>query len=241
MILALAILFPGVTRQTVRAAIILGGTDNDNLKEALNDLGVPYINQSGNVTPNPAGLGAGDIIVIGNDGGTSPNPPHDYHAFLNAGGDVIIAGGTNWDPWRTWVAGYFNITDTAGGWHRDGDWHSISNHPANRFLPTDYHFVDNNITYHMLGFLATPDSTLLGRNDENVVVAAFRNYPNGGSFNYMALDLGAYDNNNADQAPFITPWLRGALAAAGSIPEPCTLAAALVALGFAAAGRRSLR
>jgi hypothetical protein len=199
-----------------KAVIVVGGNYNSNIQTALNDLGESFT-LSPSLHPDPTGLGAGDIIIIGQDGGTGPFV--DYNAFLNAGGDLIFTGGSNYDPFRTWAAGYFNITDTASGWHTDGDWHKTSDHAANSYLPDDYAFTESGHTFHMLAFLPTPNTTLLGRNDEPVYVAAIREYGGGGTFNYMALDLGRRPN---DQSEFITPWLRGALEAA-VIPEPSTL------------------
>lgn len=213
----------------VSAAVILGGTVNHNLEEALIELGEPFIRRAPGVFPSPAGLGSGDIIVIGNNGGRIDDPPLDYHAFLNSGGAIILAGGTNYNAWRNWTAGYFNITHTASAWHTDGQWHSISNHLANHYLPPNYKFIDNRLTFHLLGFLPAPNITLLGANDEGIAIAAIRRYANGGSFNYMALTLGGEDREGHDQAPFITPWLRGALDAARGIPEPRSLTLLLVA------------
>jgi hypothetical protein len=218
-----------IASPNVSAAVILGGTVNHNLEEALTELGEPFIRRAPGVFPSPAELGFGDIIVIGNDGGRIDNPPLDYHAFLNSGGAIILAGGTNYNAWRNWTAGYFNITHTAGAWHTDGQWHSIPDHPANHYLPPNYLFADNRLTFHLLGFLPTADTTLLGANDEGIAIAAIRRYANGGSFNYMALDLGNYDRDGHDQTSFITPWLRGALDVARGIPEPGSLTLLLIA------------
>ena len=221
---------------TGHADIIVGGTASDitlQARLALDNLGETYTDLSGTMTPDATGLGAGDIIVLGLDGGTQTL--FDYHAFLDRGGDLVVAGGSNWDPYRAWAATYFNTTDTGSGWHTDGDWHKTSGHTANTYLPDDYVFSNNLHTYHMLGFLATPDTTLLGMNDENFYIAAFREYANCGSFNYMALDI-AYRADATDLADFTTPWMRGALEAAREcdqdIPEPTTL----VLLALAGAG-----
>jgi len=228
------------TAGQVHGGITLGGAVDDrvNLQTALDDLGESYT--PGSEYPDPTGLGAGDIIIIGMDGGTGPY--QDYTTFLNAGGDLICAGGSNWDPYRAWIAGYFNITDTASGWHTDGDWHKSSDHIANTYLPDDYTFETVGHTYHMLGFLATPNTTILGYNDEGIDIAAIREYNNGGTFNYMALDLGW---RPGDQDAFITPWLHGALDAAREvvIPEPSTFLvwSLLAALGIGTAAYRRKR
>ncbi len=192
--------------------IVVGGTATTNIITALNDLGEAFTLVAGIPAP-----GAGHIIIIGMDGGIEPMP--DYNAWLDAGGDLIVTGGSNWQPYRDWVSEYFNTTDTAGGWHTDGDWHKLSGHKANVGLPDDYTFSENGHTFHMLGFLATPNTTLLGNNDEPNNIAAIRDYNNLGTFNYMALDLGI---RAGDQAEFITPWVAAALNAA-RIPAPATL------------------
>jgi hypothetical protein len=130
-----------------------------------------------------------------------------------------LVGGANYQPYRDWVAGYFNITDTANTWHTDGAWTTLVNNTVTSGLPSPYTFTGTSLTYHMLGFLSTPNTVLYGRNDEGVAVGAFRTYSNGGTLNYMALDLGNGGYvTTADLNAFIVPWLRSSLAAA--IPEP---------------------
>ena len=230
--LALVMCFFGVANEARAETIVLGGNWNSSLATGLGNLGEAYT-ASADWMPVPGdyGLGAGDIIIMGLDGGTGPFV--DYAPFLNAGGNVILTGGSNYDPYRDWAAGSFNTTDTGSGWHTDGDWHKASGHTANTYLPDDYVFEDNNDTYHMLAFLATGDTTLLGTNDEGYYIAAFREYANCGSFNYMALDIGGGYGTAGDQTAFVDPWLQGALEAArqcdGDIPEPGTMA--LLAIG----------
>ncbi len=134
-----------------------------------------------------------------------------------------MVGGANYQPYRDWFAGYFNITDTANTWHTDGAWTTLVNNTVTSGLPSPYTFTGTSLTYHMLGFLSTPNTVLYGRNDEGVAVGAFRTYSNGGTLNYMALDLGNGGYvTTADLNAFIVPWLRSSLAAA--IPEPETWA-----------------
>jgi hypothetical protein len=57
-------------------------------------------------------------------------------------------------------------------------------------------------------------------NGEGVYVAALRNYANGGSFNYMALDLSRYPSA-ADLTNFTVPWLANSLNySSGAVATP---------------------
>ena len=188
--------------------------------------------------PDPTGYGAGDTIIVGQDGGTAIPP--DYSTFLNAGGHLVVAGGSNHDNWRNWVSLYFNITDTGIGWHTDGDWHAgPGTSPVTSLLPANYTFEDNSVTFHMLAFLATPNTTLLGTNDEGNSIAAIRTYSNGGYFYYMALDPGPYGTSN-DIQNFTTPFVQGIFATTAT-PEPGTSAAmggGIILLGLVLRRRR---
>jgi len=217
----------------LHATIIVGGNNNINITTGLTTLGETYsVSTDWMVDPSAYGLGAGDIIILGLDGGTGPFV--DYNAFLAAGGNLILTGGSNYDPYRTWAAGYFNTTDTASGWHTDGDWHSVGSHPANQYVPADYTFANVNHTFHMLAFSdTTPNTTVYGSNDEGYYVAALREYSNGGSFNYMALDLGF---RTGDETAFITPWLKGSLEAAGPSSAPVPEPASMFLLGLGLVG-----
>jgi hypothetical protein len=62
----------------------------------------------------------------------------------------------------------------------------------------------------MMHFLPTPNTTLYGKNGEGADIAAVRDYNNGGSFNYMGMDVGPYGTAN-DVNNFTTPWLKGSL------------------------------
>lgn len=188
-------------------SVALGGTATTNLVTALNALGVPFTSFGVNMPP----AGSADIIIVGMDGGTSGFV--DYLAYLNDGGHVIVTGGSNWEPYREWARLYFQINDFERGWHTDGQWHKLVDHPANAGLPDDYSFAEVGHTYHMLGFPEQPDTVLLGRNDEPNNIAAFKTFANGGTFNYMALDLGI---RAQDQDTFITPWVKAALEATAS-------------------------
>ena len=221
--------------------VVLGGNSfgNQFLLQGLNDLGTTFVNQTGTDGPSSAGLGAGDAIILGLDGGTGPFA--DYTSFLNSGGKVVITGGSDYDPYRSWVSGYLNITDTASGWQTDGGWQKVANDPAYSYVPSSYTFQNIDASYHMLGFSPTPNTNLVGMNGEGDYVAAVRSYPNGGSLNYLALDIGAYSGGSSDQA-FVDNWLHGALNPVVT-PEPSTLAllsaGALGLLGYVWRRRRS--
>ncbi len=213
--------------------VLLGGTSNSYIASGLTSLGVTYTTV-GNMFVDPSGLGLGDTIIMSNDGGTDVGL--DYNAFLNSGGHLIVIGGSDWDPYRAWVSGYFNTTDTGIGWHTDGDWHRTGTYQATQYMPATFTFSNNSVTYHMLGFLDTPNTTLLATNDEGVNIAAIRAYSNGGFFYYLALDPGQYSDNPTDQDGFTIPFLRSALEATadqgvGAVPEPGSFTLLAAGLG----------
>jgi hypothetical protein len=163
------------------------------------------------------------VIIISNDGGSGHFV--DYRDFLAAGGHLIVMGGSNDQGYRDWVALYFTLTDTASGWHTDGAWETVeTGHAATQGLPATYAFENNLATYHMLAFLPAADTVLYGRNTEPNFIAAIRTYSGGGTFNYMALDIGRSDyTSTADYNSFVVPWLTAALQIA-AVPEPSTWA-----------------
>src|SRR4051812_1308070 len=99
------------------ATVVLGGTAQTYIEQALNTLGVNHTTV-GSMFVDPNGYGAGDTIILSEDGGGDNG--YDYTGFLNSGGHLIVAGGSNLDSYRAWVGNYFNITDTQSGWHTDG-------------------------------------------------------------------------------------------------------------------------
>jgi hypothetical protein len=217
------------------AAVYLQGTATTYIQTALGTLGVSYTNLGGGaMSTTPV---AGDVLIMSFDGGTDPFV--DYRSKLDQGLDIIMFGGSNYQPYRDWASLYFNLVDTGAGWHTDGAWNTVSSNTATHYMPASYTPSNNDVTYHMLGFAATTNTTMLGRNDENVNIAAFREYLNGGSFNYLAMDPGPYADNALDQNNFTIPYLRGALEAANAgingVPEPGTLlllGAGLAGFGF---------
>jgi hypothetical protein len=194
-------------------SIVVGGNATTNIVRALDDLGLDYTLQPG-VDPVP---GAGDIIIIGRDGGQAL--ANDYRDWLAGGGDLILTGGSSLAAYCTDISSRYFNTDGSCGWHTDGKWNSLGDHPANDGLPTPYTFAEVGHTFHMLHFTNdTPDTTIYGTNDEPNNVAAFREYDNGGSFNYMALDLGI---RAQDEDAFITPWVAAAINAASASANTC--------------------
>jgi hypothetical protein len=212
------------------ATVVLGGTAQTYIAQALQTLGVVYTDVNTEFV-NPSGYGAGDTIILSNDGGSDNG--YDYNNFLNAGGHLIVTGGSNFDPYRTWVSNYFSITNTSKGWYTDGAWHKSGNYQPTQYMPTDFTFSNNSISFHMLSFLPTPNTTLLGHDDEPADIAAIRAYGNNGFFYYMAFDPGPYSNDPTDQNGWTVPFVKSALAA--QVPEPSTLAmlgTSLLSLGI---------
>lgn len=208
-------------------SIIVGGNQTGNIRAALDILGYQYTFQNG-VFPTP---GSADLIIVGQDGGSPPNV--DYTASLNQGFDVIFCGGSGLQGWADWTSNYFNNTYT--GWQTDGPYHTVVNNAITQYLPNSYAPEDNRMTFHMMHFQATQNTTLYARNDLNRFIGAVRDYDNFGSFNYMAMDLGPYGNQN-DINNFHVPFFRGAIEYS-QIPAPGA-ATLLGVAGLAAVRRR---
>lgn len=238
-----ALVLTSLLSVSAKASLVVGGSNNGSLITALNTLGLTYTTAGSSATTvDPTGYGAGDTILISNDGGSDASFAN-YNNFLNAGGHLVMIGGSNFQPFRDWVSNYFTLTDTTLGWHTDGSWHKDGSNPVTVNLPSNYTFSDPAATYHMLGFLAAPNTVLLGHNDEPNSIAAVRSYSNGGSFVYMALDIGAsYGSNPNDQSQFLVPFIQGALNPAAAVPEPASLLAAafgvLIPAGLAVVRRK---
>jgi hypothetical protein len=236
----LLLLFLGLLPVAARAqvTVVLGGNHTTVMGNALTTLGYSYTLASGTMIPNPAtySLKKGDVIIISNDGGTPESV--DYTNFLNAGGHVIAVGGSSLTSFHTWVGTYFNITDHNGGWHTDGAW-TLTTAGQAKFpdMPSSYTFGNNSATYHMMSFLATTNTVLYGQNAETNFVGAVRSYANGGTFNYLSLDIGHQSYvTTGDINNFVVPWLRNSLSV---IPEPSTYA--LFGTGLAVLGLRAWR
>lgn len=213
------------------ATVVLGGTAQTYVAQALQTLNVQYTDVN-SMFVDPTGYGGGDTIILSQDGGS--DNPYDYTNFLNAGGHLLVMGGSNYDPYRAWVTNYFNITNTQNGWYTDGAWHKNGNYQQTQFMPSDFSFQNNSVTFHMLSFLPGQNTTLLGHDDEPADIAAFRTYANGGFFYYMAFDPGPYSDNDHDQSGWTVPFVESALDAQ-AVPEPSTLAmlgSSLLGLGI---------
>jgi hypothetical protein len=131
-----------------QVTVVLAGTSSAAISQALNSMGQAFTAAGSTMGPNPTtyGLRAGDFIIISNDGGTDASF-FDYTSFLNSGGHVILVGGSNYQPYRDWVSGYFNITDTANTWHTDGAWTNTAiGNAVTSGIPNTYTFENNSAT-----------------------------------------------------------------------------------------------
>jgi cysteine-rich repeat protein len=191
--------------------ILLGGTSFSQVQAALNTVGEPFqvMNMQQWLAPNAA-----DILIMANDGGDGGGP--DYTGHLNSGKHVLIIGGSGLPQYATYVNNYFG--QTYEDWHMAddclSDWTKGNAHPMTALLPDTYDFPNPAATYHMLHLHEAGQpmgTTLLGRTCHgapNNYVLATREYQNGGTFTYMALDLGHYADG-AMQAAFVVPFLQG--------------------------------
>lgn len=209
---------------SARAGIIVGGNASAGIATALDAMGKTYTWLPSGTYPAATGT---DTLIISEDGGTVPP---DYTAWLAGGGDLIVCGGAGDANWVNWTSNYLNVTDSAT-WHQNNSYVNVGTNRANNLMPATYAFADAGCSYHMMGFTATTNTTLYGRNAEPTFIGAFREYTNGGSFNYLSLDVGNH-GTFTDRTNFIIPWLGGAFDAAANginLPEPTAFAAAAIA------------
>lgn len=161
---------------------------------------------------------AAGVIVIGHDGAGAIAP--NYQAHLDAGGHLLLVGGSGDPAYAAWASAFVANTGE-GNWHMSdtcaSDWNTTGAHPMTALLPATHEFLDQSVSYHMLHFTAAgqpADTELLGQSCEvgpNNYVLATRRYASGGTFTYMALDLGPY--SDATSGPmFVQPFLQGYLA-----------------------------
>jgi len=197
--------------------IVAGSADDYNnryITAALDNLGVSYTVESTMwATPKAA-----TILIMSEDGDTYDGL--DYQAHLDAGYHVLMIGGSHWNPYYTWIQNYLNVTADYT-WHMsDGctpDWTKDADNAFTQYLPATYEFSDQQISYHMLHFTAAQPAgtTLLGHtchgSPDNYMYVS-RKYPSGGTFTYMAFDLGARTAGNTS-AEFVEPFLKGYLGA----------------------------
>lgn len=162
----------------------------------------------------PSDLSQGDTLIWSINGAGVQFG--DFRPFLNAGGDIILSGGSSGDFLGGWVDGYFNTIEP------DNEWY-VGQNPLTLFgdnifsasLPSPHSFPQSIRRWYMRTFRDTPNTEIYAHIREEidggkVAIGAFRGYPNGGSFNLLSLVFG---NRDGDEA-FIRLWLEASLKAA---------------------------
>jgi cysteine-rich repeat protein len=193
------------------STILLSGTATGQIQTALDSLGEPFMlsfNQW--LAPDSA-----DILIMSFIG--ADRPPPDYIEHLNSGKHVLILGGSNNQEFHDWLSEY--VSPGMFGWHYSedcmSDWDVGDAHPMTALLPAQYEFDDQTVSQHMVHFLDAGQPyavRLLGHTchqapDHHVLVT--RPYDNGGSFTYLAFNLGW--NAGAGLNQFLVPFLDGYL------------------------------
>ncbi len=210
----------GCTNTCTRGTVVLGGNSRTYVANAFAALGETVTTSTAMFVPTTAG----GVLVMSNDGGS--DAPVDYNAFLNAGGHVLMIGGSNTQAYYDWARGYLNHTGNASapGWQTIACTPHMTlagSHPITQFLPATYSFTVANASFHMLRFSATQPSgaaviasSCLTGDRGSIVV---RRYPSGGTFAYVTYDAGNYGDTNTVNA-FVAPLIRGYLAFVRAAP-----------------------
>jgi cysteine-rich repeat protein len=194
-------------------AIVLSGNAHQYVQSALEALGETYtIVDGGDGVGAPPASG---IFISANDGCEGPFPS--LSPLLDAGGHVLLVGGSALTDYTTWVGNYVT-TDGAWSWHQSNDctsdWSTVGSSTITKYLPATYDFTSQSISYHMLHFTAAqPEGAVILGNTchgANPGVLVSRTYASQGSFTYMGLDLGQYSDAGS-QAGFVMPFLKGYL------------------------------
>lgn len=193
-------------------ALTIAGNGRTYAVNAATGLGEVFTNYSANQW-----LPANNVVVLieANDGASAPP---DYSTPLNAGAHILLIGGSGLQAYTTEIDKYV-ATDKTFAWHQSSgctaDWIAIGNHPAGKYLPATIEFSGNqSVSYHMLHFAAQQPmgTTLFGRSCEGNTnyVAVSRTYSSGGTFTYMALDVGNYtDTTVQSDTTFVRPLIKG--------------------------------
>jgi cysteine-rich repeat protein len=193
--------------------IRVAGYSSVYLANALTALGEAFTGED-TEWPTP---GSDGVLIVGHDG-ASPDAP-DYQPHFDAGGHLLLVGGSGDPAYAAWANGFFAASDD-GSWHQSNtcaaDWNTVGAHPMTASMPANWEFTDQSLSYHMIHFEAagqSPDTELLGQSCEagpDNYVLATRRFASGGTFTYLALDVGQY-SDAASEAGFVAPFLQGYL------------------------------
>ena len=203
----------GCTNACTFGAVVLGGNATTHVAAAFTMIGQAVTRGEGTLAA-PVG---GGVIVTSLDGGTGALT--EYDTFLRAGGHVLVIGGSNSEPFYAWIRRYLNQTGRtdAPGWQQimcAPHYARAEAHPITRLLPETHSFAMSNVSYHMVRFAASqPEGVTILANtclsgDRGSI--AVRRYPDGGTFTYVAYDIGQYGDATTERE-FVAPLLRGYL------------------------------
>jgi cysteine-rich repeat protein len=213
-----AITTDACTNTCTLGPIVLGGTSETYIADALTALGETFTAEPSGTWPPASNVGT---VIVANDGYSGTLI--DYTAHLASGAHVIVVGGSSTTAYTTWVNTYVTTDPAVTTWGQStctNEWTKIaSSSPTStitQFLPATYNFISESLTWHMVDFLGNasqPAGTFVLGNTcvgANPNVLATRRYASQGTFTYEALDIGEYTDANS-QAGFVAPFLQGVL------------------------------
>jgi cysteine-rich repeat protein len=206
------------SNQCAKNPLWLAGNQATFIENALVQIPEPF-------TAVPAGASsygaapASGVLITSNDSEDKTFPTN-WQTFLDAGGNILVIGGSNSAEYRTFIGGFLTL-DATPGWEQSdectSDWNKIGTHAATTALPATYEFPNQATSFHMTHFPSAgqPAGTVLlgetchaGGND---AIYALRTYPSGGTFAYLAYDLGKFVGTGTTAA-FTIPFLQSYLA-----------------------------
>jgi cysteine-rich repeat protein len=195
----------------------IGGNETTFIENALVQMMEPSMRVPAGASSYGSAPASG-VFITSNDS-TDLVFPTNWQTFLDAGGNILVIGGSNSAQYRTFIGDFLTV-DATTNWHSSddctSDWIKIGSSPATNLLPATYEFPNQSTAFHMLHFPAAgqPAGTvLLGETCHTAgddAIYAMRTYASGGTFAYLAFDLGKFIGTGTTPSftiPFLTSYL----------------------------------
>jgi cysteine-rich repeat protein len=205
------------TNLCAKGALSLGGNEKTYIQNALVDMKEAFTAVPAGASPYGAAPASGVFITSSDN--TDKTFPTNWQTFLDAGGNILVIGGSNTAEYRTFIGGFLTL-DATTTWHTSddctSDWNKIGAHAITANMPATFEFAEQQTGFHMTHFPSAGQpmgTVLLGETCHaagNDAILATRTYASGGTFTYLAFDLGKFFGNGTNSG-FTVPFLQGYL------------------------------